>query len=82
MRRMVGAMHFTYYSLTGGVIEEVMISANSFVDLGEFSRSSRRILSFISANSFVHLGALSAHMAEPYAADAADAERCLRLRQH
>ena len=56
MRRMVGAMHFTYYSLTGGVIEEVMISANSFVDLGEFSRSSRRILSFISANSAVHLG--------------------------
>ena len=34
MRRMVGAMHFTYYSLTGGVIEEVaVISANY---LGEF----------------------------------------------
>ena len=34
MRRMVGAMHFTYYSLTGGVTEEVaVISANY---LGEF----------------------------------------------
>ena len=38
-----------------------MISANSFVYLSEFFRSSRRILSFISANSFVHqaLGGLT-----------------------
>ena len=32
------------------------LSANSLVHLGEFFRSSRRILSFISANSFVDLG--------------------------
>ena len=43
--------------------------------LGEFFCSSRRILLFISANS-------PAHMAEPYAADAADAKRGLGLCKH